>query len=358
MLIYNVITGLLLIFAFAEVYFKIRSKALFYCSIILVILFFGTRNDVGTDYNTYSNLYDMIHGIPPYNNLFFLTTELLYSIVCLIAPKFWIVLLVYAILAVTFKCIYINSTAYPMLSFAIYFSFCGVFYDMGIMRQGLAIGLCFLSLKFIKRRSLFYFIGIIILGVIFIHRTTFLFFPAYFLYGQKINRFVLFVSIILCFVLGQMLKLDSILNIIGYLPNSFEKFENTVENYSNLGKIMSFSEIRKIVFCIFFYEILYKSSDLRIRFWNNLYIFGVCMSLLFIHFTTLGGRGSYYYCCYEFLLIPACVYKVKKYTGSLIPFLFVAAYCFMYINTIINLPDNSDSWMNRPFIPYNTVIFE
>lgn len=358
MLIYNVITGLLLTFAFAEVCFKFRSKAMFYCLAILIIVFFGTRNEVGTDYNSYVNLYETIHGKTPYNNPFFLTTEFFYSIICLIAPKFWIVLFVYSLLAVTIKCSYIKSTIYPFLSLAIYFSFCGVFYDMGIIRQGLAIGLCFYSLRYIQRRRFIKFFGIILFGVIFIHRTTLLFLPAYFLYDVKIKRVVVYLSIILCFVIGQKLNTDSILNIIGFLPQYFEKFETTVENYNDLNKLMSFSEVRKIIFCILFYEFLYRNADKRICLWNNLYILGVCLSLLFVHFTTLGSRGSYYYCCYEMLLIPACVYKVKKVMGGLIPFLAVAAYCFMYINTIIYNTENNDSWMNLPYIPYKSIIFE
>ena len=361
---YHFLMALLLVLAFFEFYARFHSKKLFYILVAIIIVFVGTRNHLGTDIQLYESIYGRIQEAKTIEDIILLSldTEYFFNLLCLIAPQFWIVTFVFALLSVTIKAVYIKQATLPFLSLSIYFCFCAIFYDMGIMRQGLALGACLYSIKYIEKHQFLRFSLLLIFSMLFFHRTSIFFVPAYFIYDKVMPRKLFYFLILICFIIGGMTSLSLARNVISFFPTFFSKFMDTVDNYNDFNKIISASEIRKIIFAIFFYEVVYLKNlkKKRVRGYVNLYTIGVCMSLVFIHFTSLSSRGAYYYCFFEIFLIPILLLWLKKKFGTFISYGLIVVYCFLYLNITINQHINTkgNQWQNLPYIPYKSVLFK
>lgn len=352
---YLIIAGLLLATALFEKANNGKgTRYLEIIAILILILFAGLRKNVGLDYDSYELLYSWL------KDKTFSTGNIDYGwfVINRILPNFRFVLLITAILTVTIKWKAIkdlqNSTfVYTALFF--YFTTFYMYYDMGIMRQGLAIGICYYSIKYIEQRSKLFFLCIAIAYLF--HTTALIFLPLYFMGNKEYSRWFYY-------GLGGLALLMTILaepisNIVfsvlkkygGALISYRVNYYQTYSMGFNIRTLL-FSFIRRALFLVLFVE-MYKrnyvlsfgdKSILGTRkpskytwIYINGYFFSIAVMILFsvIGFGDLAGRMcASLYSLYIFLYVEIISDKNAKVISWPYYFIFVALAIVTMVNTV------------------------
>ena len=267
-MIYYVVFWFLAILAFFEVFMKQRKVvgvqkkiAIVLIAIILVALA-GLREGVGIDIRSYYQDFLLIkNGTLSVSNI---NLELGYSLLNYISPSFRWLLLTMAILCVgiRFKAFKKNQIKYLVLAIFFYYGTDYLFYDMGIMRQGLSISICLFSLPMVEKRDKRFFIYIVIAALF--HISAFLFVLIWFISNKEYTRrfYCTCIGVATVFFLGGIVYtgiLNQIINSIGsaYLKHKFNKYMT----YSQVDLTISF--VRRVVFLILFVE-AFKRRGIRL----------------------------------------------------------------------------------------------
>lgn len=205
---------------------------------IILFLFRGLRADcVGGDLLTYESLFYRIGNT---QIMTVLTTFkgyekgwlLINKIIYLIFPDFQLLLLsvsaFYTFCLFKFLFTYSNRPAYSLYLYITQYFLAATFNNE---RQTIAIGILFLSIKYVKERKLFKFIVCVYIASLF-HLTSIVFFVVYFMYGIKINyKYWICVIYGTIFVFIFSNKILSI--IIKYLYN--EKYGESIGKFTGEG---------------------------------------------------------------------------------------------------------------------------
>ncbi|ADY35790.1 hypothetical protein Bacsa_1209 [Phocaeicola salanitronis DSM 18170] len=354
---YIIIFFFLTFFAFLDINKHIQSKALYFIVIVALILFAGLRYKVGMDYNMYNENFTNLKGESINEQIF--SIEALFIILSNLCKDFYILLLFYAIIGIGIKSYVISRMKYPYLCLLLYFGFCFLLYDMGIIRQGAALSICLYSIKYIIKRDLKTFLLLIFFSTIFLHRTSCFFVLAYFLFEKQINRKIFYCLLVVSSIIGFVVSADFLHRILATMPTYFNKFSSTIDTYQQDYVQLGLSQFRKSFLAIFFYECLRHSKQYHGAngLLLNMYILGVCASLIFMRFTTLSSRGTYYYCITEILLFPICIYYMKLKFFRNMTFIILVIYSYLYMCSII-YSDNTYSWFNQKYLPYNSILYK
>lgn len=168
-----------------------------------------------------------------------------------------------------------------------------------VLRQNVAMALCFLTIPYIIKRQIKPFL-LIILIAFFIHKTALVFLLIYFMYQLDINKKKLLLImggggiVIVCFSL-----------IISTLSSYISGFEGyiTKENAVSTNYVMFL-----IQFCVF---ILFLISDLKMKTLSGInkllflmLLVGMIMSFASVGLNSILGRFNMYYTSIIFLTIP------------------------------------------------------
>jgi hypothetical protein len=216
-----------------------------------------------------------------------------------------------------------------MPGFSIFLYFCLRFADIGAVRQDLAISFCLLSIIYINKRKVVYFLGLT-LCAIFFHKSAILWLISYPIFHTKMsNKFILFFFIVGVFwgsnaqffyktILGTLLKpfgnFDSFLGQIAfYLTNDLP--------YSRL--VLSLSKRIIIVLLLLYCRKFINSKDnYYLNGFTNLYFFGEILSIFFMW----GGYGfqrlSTPFSMTEIIIVPN-LYRIIRIKHIKFIFLFV-----------------------------------
>lgn len=267
-MIYYVIFWTLAVLAFLEVFTKrdnsngrIKKFIIFLIANALVF-FAGLREGVGIDWRSYYQDYTLVKsGAMSVINT---SIEPGYSLINYISPSFRWLLIVMAILSVgiRFKAFEKNQLGCILLAIFFYYSTDFIFYDMGIMRQGLSMSICLLSMPLIEKRDKKFFIYIVF-GALF-HISALFFVLMWFISNKEYSRkyYYAWVGIAVIFFLGEISYTEiagKIINDIGgaYLEHKFNKYLT----YSQVDLTIPF--IRRIIFLVLFIE-AFKRKSFRI----------------------------------------------------------------------------------------------
>lgn len=367
-MVYYLIYAVLLLLAFYEVYvfrrtaIKRESKGLERYShktwtnirvilclfTVFFIAFAGLRWEVGIDFYTYLNAYNnLISGKT--DNI-----EWTFKILSLIVPSLTFIFIFYAFFSVllTVKVIKDNSQ-FIFLSLLLFFSNVFLRYDMGIMRQGLALAVTMWALKYAIKRKFFKFIICIFIAVLF-HRSAIIFIPAYFIVNIRFSNSAIIIITLVCMILGITDFWKYAVKIVAYLHlPGMDKYLGHLNNSNYINYSLRATDISMLAF-LFLFMFIIDRKDAKIGKMNrallNLYFTGVCIYYLFRPYTTLSDRGSYYYCIYEVLLLPLLLKYVDNKWLRAIVLLAVCLYSFNKVNFFVNY--ESTSFMNAPYVPY------
>lgn len=220
-----------------------------------------------------------------------------------------------------------NSKNY-FVSIVIYVTFQFYIFLFSGLRQSIALSIILLSVKYIKERKMYKFIGMIILASLF-HKSAFIFLPAYFIAYKKITiKYLIAVT----GIAGAIFILrNQIMPIITtYLYTNYESLENQGEGFGYLILLI-------LIFLIALYfikDILKENKDNTI--WYNFLILAIMIQLL----ASMEGnvaRLTMYYSISIIIMIPNILEIIKpkemSYIGKIILGVFL---CLFFYKTMQN----------------------
>ena len=193
---------------------------------MILVFFAGLRaSNIGLDTMTYRMIFleiqenpiSILHSFRYYN------IEYGYALLNILAPGFQWLLFITAIFGVGLK-IYISNQLNVKKKAAFllfYFSSIYVFYDMGIIREGLAISVIFLALPSIKNRNLKKFCFYLLIAMLF-HITAILVLPLYFVGNKEFSRKVYYFILLLTIGVTLFVNVATILRwVADFLKNDY-----------------------------------------------------------------------------------------------------------------------------------------
>lgn len=165
------------------------------------------------------------------------------------------------------------------------------------LRQGIALGICFWSIKLIQEKKLFPFLATVLLACL-MHDSTFVFLLAYPIYHMKLNRTFRLVSILLIpLVFMFRYQLFSVLSLL------FR--QNAVPDNNGAVSLLIFLTGIYAICTIFV-----KEEDTQNNGYLNLF-FVSCICQVFGNIYSIALRAGYYYIIFAILLIPGTVAQME-----------------------------------------------
>ena len=183
-----------------------------------------------------------------------------------------------------------------IFSYFIYMALPSFFIVYSGLRQGIALGLCFLSVLFIEDKKPIKFIITVLLGVTF-HKSAMVFLLAYPIYYIKLNdtgRFFTFLFLPIIFIFREPLFL---------ILSRFFKDEVVLEDTGAITLLIAFVLI--YFFCVFYAK---KSSQTN-GYLNLFYVACACQVFGNIYATAM--RIGYYFMIILILLLPKIVDEIR-----------------------------------------------
>ena len=331
---------------------------LYFLSFIMFCGFAGFKYNVGTDYINYKYYYDNVYNnsVMSYNGV-----ELGYVFImkCFSSLSISFVFFWFLLSSFNFSLKYYIFHKYSPLVFAsLLLYFVGLFLerDFDGIRQGLAIGFCYISIPFILNRNAIPFIIIIAIASS-IHASALVFLPAYFLVNLKVSNTVIFAIIgtlvILVFANISFTKL-----VISILPDSIIKMR--IETYMTLADSQYSQKIGISVGLLFrlfvLFVFVYFEKDIQID--KNLYYFlrngffvGLFISLFFNDFEILSHRLSYVFRELQIFIVPFLIIACKKKSIQL----FLLTILFLYSSILLYRILNAETL--KEYYEYKNYLF-
>jgi|GEM_PF-2251747 len=358
-MIYYIVLFFLLSYSVIEVFTSERGKkrvvqtVLFVFISVFLVLFSGTRFEVGYDYYNYLGIYE---DLVKQRLIFNFQVEPLFALWILIISglfsSFPLFLFVIALVAVSFKLALIwNKSLLPFLSIALYFSRYFLIYDMGQIRQGLALLIVLKGIQFIQVRAVYYFVLCIFFAAMF-HVSALIFLPAYYVVNKNFgHRYVLLALVLSAGIALIDLKIVA-LNIISFLPTFvYLKVDYYLSTETSVGITfaMGFRILLVLLFCVFRDKLRRRFPQTLIYF--NIYIIGVILYLLFNSIPQFAGRLSVYYQIMEIFIIPVLIIVNRHLSVRAGLFVLVCIYCFWGVFSTIHS-------VNDAFIPYRSIFLK
>jgi hypothetical protein len=350
---------LLFVFGVLEIFDQNKDKYILYVvSFIMFCVFSGLKYNVGTDYLGYKYYYENAdnsvimrdNGVEP-GYTFLMLAFRFFSIGFI---GYWFLL---SVINFGFK-YYIFKKYSPLLFASLLIYFVGLFMerDFDGIRQGVSIGICYLTIPFILNRRLLPFILVILLAST-IHASSLIFLPAY--YFSKINfsnKLIFTVTAIL--VLLVLLNVSFTNIIIESLPDSLVKMRvqsymsNTDSQYVQKIGISIGLLFRIVVLCLFTYLNKLLAIDERLyKFLRNGFFIGISISLLFNDFDILSHRLSYIYRELQIFIVPILIASIPYKKWRLVSLIFVFLYSLALLYRILNAETLKD------YYHYNNYLF-
>jgi hypothetical protein len=319
----------------------------FTAAFILIFIFCALRFDIGYDYSMY---YELIGGNIKYytdqiNRIEYLSRQLILFSSYIGFYQFFFIVTSFIITYFFYKSIKENSKD-RWLSTIIFVGFPLFFFmSLSVVRQFMAIAIIFYSFKFLKQREFWKYLAIIIL-CFFIHKSSILALPAYFIYGNFINK-----------------KIIVLIYLLGFFSSKILVFfiELTSERYSiYLGEIQGdggsliliFFQLLGLLLLPLVYNFRDK-DDKDFNFYLLTYFIGLFIWASLSKFGHAGIRGGLYYMSFTILLIPHLKNKIKEYK---IVRDSIAIICFLFF--FVNLYIGSKHRVKDSNLPYQTYFFK
>lgn len=269
---------------------------------LVIILFSGLRYKYGADYENYYELFQYRYIVPSTEILYF---SISYFFSQVIGFSYITFIFITSLLSITLKIyFYFTTTKNYLLALFIYCALIFSIYDLGFIRQAIAIGIVGIGLiaevSSKKKAIVFYIIAF------FFHTTSIIMFPIVVI-GRKIVKFKvpIFPILILSFFIGNYIISNILQTFIYLIPSEFivNKVRFYLENYEGTG--FSLNVIRAILVCIF----LQKSENSLLK---KYYYLGTIVFLLFSFNVQFATRFYSYALLIEPVLVVNKISNMRK----------------------------------------------
>ena len=263
-----------------------KHKGIFLIFTILLILLAGLRYRCGVDYYTYLRAFNGMQSGT--ETLFYGQTELVFRIIFKFSPYLWVALLLvsFIVFIIRYKTI-VENTPYLLMALFVYYSVYFLYYDMGLMRQGMAMAIALYSIKYIKQRDLKKFLLAIAIGFL-CHRAILLFIPAYFLAENRWNKAQM-IGITMGSFAISLLPLSQLFGwILQFIPYGSRYVKYLDTNNFSLQNLL-----RLVVLLIFIFLLNEQDEDTKRM--VNIYAMGTWMYYAFMSIYYVSNRGTAFY---------------------------------------------------------------
>lgn len=326
-MIYWFLAFVFVFISYFSIFVKVNAKStekIFYIIVtIFLIVFAATRDHIGVDFNSYEKLYETIHrykDITNFNISNFISIsgstnyEPLFVLLCIISSNYHLFLLLMSFLGVGLKCYVIwKECNYRYLM--IFFYFCYIFlgYDMGVMRQGVAMSFMLIAMFELRKKRLITFFVFSAIAILF-HSSGFLLLPLVFwsmLYDkQKVKWIITAISLAMSNVNYFLQIIDCVASRFGITSVTYR-----IDVYGEtLNQGLYLSTIVKWGFILILLTFAYKK--IRIREYGDIFIldiywYGCVITFLTREISLISGRGTvifFYFAC----IAIDCIIKNSK----------------------------------------------
>lgn len=344
---------------------RIKKDYHLYFSVVLMIVLSvvaGCRI-IGYDFGSYYKHFVRVPEIIEYertDNTIEVGYELLVSLYKSFCESFNGFLFVFALITMIMAVVTcFKYSKLPLLSFALFFSYCFFFQVMGQMRQPFAILAMYLMLiPLVLRKKYVLSVVVIILSTIVLHKSCILAVLLFFLNDRIITPkkiLMVFVGIFGLYILSANLVKIMLLVI----PQSFFLYDAMV-TYTTTKSIQvgfTLGMLERIGMFAVMYYFSYKYGIYRenrqLRLFLNMYLTGIAIYFSFISIAAeFATRGTFFYVYSIFYILPTMISEIpcKKAKYMLCAVTFMWA---LYIGTGI-LRDTEN---NSEYIPYESIIY-
>lgn len=269
-------------------------KVLYIPIAVLIFWIAAFRSNIGYDFSAYNILYSVFHSsnytimeiVSKYNY------EIGYVWLNKICSSFQSVIFWMAVLGVGIKLYYIYKWS-DCRNLTLFMYFTGVFltFDMGVIRQGVAISMYFIVMNFCEKGNKGKAIIVIIISCLF-HMSSLIYFPIVFIGCKKLAKNKVYMLVFIVTIISFFNLSDLILKLFSFTGISI--ITTKIEFYSSIvtGNI-TISYLKRIIFLIVFTEFYKKhgfQNTKEILMYNS-YFLSVIFMALFSSIDILGGRG-------------------------------------------------------------------
>jgi len=357
MLIYILIIILLISFSFLEILLdgdknpKIRFLNFFLCflPILLIVIFRST----GFDFNAYYSAFETLHA----SGIKDLTGDIQFEpgfiFLNVISPSFLFLIVLIGSFSLILKYVLINKLSpYPIVSLLILFFSYVLIFEMGQIRQALAMGILLYALLFYKEKKKI--LLLIVIAALF-HYSSLIFLLALII-PHDFKKWYYYVSLLLVANL-LFIVVEPLLHFAaGLLPGfSGSKLLLYYEMEKGEGSISIPLLTSRLLLLAVYYWLRVKNDSFQDKplydYIFNLYFFSVFIYLGFSFFPQISGRGGAYFAIFEILLIPIVLKGFELIYARVLFFVFfISIFLLTFIMFLIK-------W-GESFIPYTTWLFE
>lgn len=327
---------------FPLIWFTSLDKRFRIPALITLILFIGLRWNVGTDFMSYFDIFNLSRtswytSLPVewgylWLNRIFAINDFSFSFVTIIQAA-WVMTFIYLGLK--------NYSFYPfsLLIFLLDIN-CGYTSAVNIMRQAMAMAILFYAVKYIVERSFNKYLICVLVACCF-HISAIIALPIYFLNRFTFNQWILTFVYIIVFI-GSVLRVwDTMINQVmsmtpygGYL---FSQYNTAVE--SNSGVIMIIWRLFSLLIIFNYNKIAAYNPSSKI--YLNIYcIFSILRDLFSTNLVIV--RLILYFQLSELIVIPILflVLCKNKNTRIICETVFILFLCVLFVNHAIAHTDS------------------
>ena len=312
-----------------------------------MIIFAGGRYNTGIDYESYVAYHYYISkgDIELFNNI----VEPGYVLLNILIPDVRVLFFVIAFFSVVIKylaIIYIEPR-YVFFILLLYFLTDYIYYDMGIMRQGFAMGICLWSVRYVISHEFKKFICCIVIASAY-HISSLLFLMLYIVNDRCFKKSVYCLIILISVTL---VVFDFyIYQVVGQFPgmSDLEYISHKADLYGNWYEQVDLTQtvIKRGILGIFFLfcydKLLLKENLLNRRDKKNVYLNGYVLSLVVIALlnslglNSIAGRSSAsLYALYWFIYCEILKsYKKNAFIYYIMYFVFVMIAIYTFYSTL------------------------
>ena len=346
-MIYYIIYFVLGSLALLNMFEKKKHKGVVLIFVVTLTLLAGLRYRCGVDYYTYLRAFNGMQSGT--DSIFYGQTEFLFRVIFKLAPYLWLALLFVSVIVFVIRYrTLVENTPYLLMTLFVYYSVYFLYYDMGLMRQGMSMAIALYSIKYIKQRDIKKFLIAMFMGFL-CHRAILLFIPAYFFAEKKWTR-VQMVGITIGSFAISLLPLSQLFAwLLEFIPYGSRYVKYLDTNNFSLQNLL-----RLAILMIFIFLINEKDEDTRRM--VNIYAMGTWMYYAFMSIYYVSNRGTAFYLVVQIFLWPKMIKSMRGSFKKTVAICMVLVYTFYYFYQALYL-FTEDTYANAPLMPYQITNF-
>lgn len=331
---------------------KYKYLSSMYLIVIGSILFLlaALRDGIGYDFENYRKIFNLItiDKVPQNAS----NVEWGFYLLNIISYSFAVVIFISALIAIPMKikliCQYSED---GLLSLIMYYTSIFIMFDMGVIRQGIAIMFMLFSVKYIINRDFRKFLIVIFCGSLF-HITILVTIPLYFLSYIELDRKIIYGASFIALIFSMFKVTTVIFRLLAMLPLGTISYKLNYYLNSNQSDL-TMSLIKRIIFLVLFVEFFKVKNikDKKALVFLNGYFLSILVMGFFSSVDIIGGRGSTGLYFMQAFLFAIMMKRTERKPLKLVLF---ATVVLLSINTMMG-PIKHGNSSNQPYTPYKSI---